>query len=114
MFDLDPARGCLGSSVGKSICPECRVSWVQIPPEATHFSFFHLPQVSVFLSYFLSISSVVMHIIFTLSRNSLCNIFTESLTRTLKDQCDSIKKTHNILTHNITRTSDKQLIQELN
>lgn len=38
----------------------------------------------------------------------------ESFTRTLKDQCDSIKKTHNILTHNIMRTSDKQLIQELN
>ena len=44
----------------------------------------------------------------------LCNTFTESLTRTFKDQCNSIKKTHNILTHNIMRTSDKQLIQELN
>ena len=49
--------GCLGSSVGKSICLECRVLWVQIPPEATHFSFFHLSQVPVFLSFFLFISS---------------------------------------------------------
>ena len=30
------------------------MSWVQIPPEATHFSFFHLPQVSFILSFFLS------------------------------------------------------------
>ena len=43
----------------KSICPECRVSWVQIPPEATHFHFFIAS--GVFLSFFLSISSVIMH-----------------------------------------------------
>ena len=29
---------------------------VQIPPEATHFSFFHLPQVSFFLSFHLTLS----------------------------------------------------------
>ena len=52
---FEPSQlGCLGSSVGKSICPECRVSWVQMPPEAIHFSFIHLPQVPVFLSFFLS------------------------------------------------------------
>ena len=32
------------------------MSWVQIPPEATHFSFFHLPQVPVFLSFHLKSS----------------------------------------------------------
>ena len=66
MFDLDPASwAALGSSVGRSICPECRVSWVQIPPEATHFHFFIASGVclSFFLSFFLSISSVIMYIL---------------------------------------------------
>ena len=53
-----------------------------------------------------------MHITFTLSCNY--EVFTESLTRTVKDQCDSTKETHNILIHNIARTNDKQSIQELN
>ena len=48
---------CTCSSDGKSICPECRVSWVQILPEATHFSFAS----GVCLSFFLSISSVIMY-----------------------------------------------------
>ena len=28
---------CLGSSVVEALCLECRVLWVQIPPEAAHF-----------------------------------------------------------------------------
>ena len=28
---------CLGSSVGRALCLECRVSWVRVPPEAAHF-----------------------------------------------------------------------------
>ena len=53
--------GCLGSSDGKSICLECIVSWVQIPPEATHFHFFIASGVCLpsFLSF---ISSVIMYI----------------------------------------------------
>ena len=42
MFDLDPASwAALVAVVSKSICLECRVLFVEIPPEATHFSFFH-------------------------------------------------------------------------
>ena len=45
----------MGSSVDKSICPKCRVSWVQIPPEATHFHFFIASGVlTFFFSFFLS------------------------------------------------------------
>ena len=29
---------CLGSSVGRALCLEYRVSWVRVPPEAAHFS----------------------------------------------------------------------------
>ena len=28
---------CLGSSVGRALCLEYRVSWVRVPPEAAHF-----------------------------------------------------------------------------
>ena len=28
---------CLGSSVGRALCLEYRVSWVPVPPEAAHF-----------------------------------------------------------------------------
>ena len=28
---------CLGSSVGRVLCLEYRVSWVRVPPEAAHF-----------------------------------------------------------------------------
>ena len=39
MYDsAQPAELCLGSSVGKSICLERRVSWVRIPPEEALFS----------------------------------------------------------------------------
>ena len=27
---------CLGSSVGRALCLEYRVSWVRVPPEAAH------------------------------------------------------------------------------
>ena len=54
MYMFGPCQlGCRGSSVGKSIYLECRVSWIQIPPDATHFSFFHcLRCLSFFLSFF--------------------------------------------------------------
>ena len=41
--------------------------WVRIPPEATHFFIFHLPQVSFFLSFFLSFShlSIIMYMYFS-------------------------------------------------
>ena len=29
----------VGSSAGRALCLECRVSWVRIPPEAAHFFF---------------------------------------------------------------------------
>ena len=29
---------CLGSSAGRALCLECRVSWVRVPPETAHFS----------------------------------------------------------------------------
>ena len=28
---------CLGSSAGRALCLECRVSWVRVPPEAAIF-----------------------------------------------------------------------------
>ena len=28
---------CLGSSIGRALCLEYRVSWVRVPPEAAHF-----------------------------------------------------------------------------
>ena len=58
-FDLEPASwAALVAQLVKSIYPECRVSWVQIPPEATHFSFFHLPQMPVFLFFHLMLSCI--------------------------------------------------------
>ena len=29
---------CRGSSAGRALCLECRVSWVRVPSEAAHFS----------------------------------------------------------------------------
>ena len=47
--------GCLGRSVGKGICSECRALWVQIPTWGNSFSFFHcLGCLSFFLYFFLS------------------------------------------------------------
>ena len=31
--------GCPGSSVGRALCLDCRVSWVRVPPRAAHFFF---------------------------------------------------------------------------
>ena len=53
--------GCLGSSVGKSICLDCRVLWVQIPPDATHFHFFICRRC---LSFFLSFHLKCHHLYF--------------------------------------------------
>ena len=55
MFDLDPANWAtlVAQLVKASVWSA--VPWVQIPPEATHFSFFHClrcPCLSVFLSFF--------------------------------------------------------------
>ena len=30
---------CPGSSVGRALCLDCRVSWVRVPPRAAHFFF---------------------------------------------------------------------------
>ena len=59
MFDLDPASWAALVAQLVRACLKCRVSWVQIPPEATHFHFFIAW--GVFLSFFLSISSVIMY-----------------------------------------------------
>ena len=54
----------MDSSVDKSICPKCRVSWVQIPPEATHFHFFIASGVlTFFFSFFLSFHLKSYHVL---------------------------------------------------
>ena len=38
MYRFGPSQlSCLGSSVGRALCLEYRVSWVRVPPEAAHF-----------------------------------------------------------------------------
>ena len=69
-----PFSHIFGSSVGKSICPECRVSWVQIPPEATHFFFFHLPKVSFFLSLISVLSCIVHDAIYTFCISKIIHV----------------------------------------
>ena len=34
---IKPWCACTGSSVGRALCLEYRVSWVRVPPEAAHF-----------------------------------------------------------------------------
>ena len=38
LYDLNPyALSCLGSSVGRALGLDCRVSWVRVPLEAAQF-----------------------------------------------------------------------------
>ena len=66
---------CLGSSVGRALCIECRVSWVRVPPEAAQFFLGKMTALGVLCCFALFVCLTLLASFFLPSHLSFKNMY---------------------------------------
>ena len=107
---------CLGSSVGRALCLEYRVSWVRVPPEAAHFFLGKVTALGVLCCFalFVRLTCLLLSFFLLISHLKTCtfvyaNTCTHSVVSTCTCKCYTQKHFRSI--QYIFSEPDKEMIE---